>query len=74
MNLKNATPNADRDNDGDVDKDDRVIELKHGNIPSQPVVVDTADSPPVVMVGTEPIDGVDTGQQVVKTYWLEDEL
>lgn len=74
VSVKDATPSGDRDNDGDTDKDDRVILLNHGNIPSQPVVVDTEDSPPVVMVGTEPIEGVDSGKQVVRTYWYEDEL
>lgn len=74
VGIKNATPSGDLDGDGDVDKDDRVIPLKHGNIPSQPTVIDTIDSPPVVMVGTESLDKVDTGKQVIRTYWYEDEI
>ena len=74
VGVADATPRGDTDDDGDYDKDDRSIELKHGNIPSQPVVIDTADSPPVVMVGAEAIEEVDTGKQVIRTYWYEDVL
>ena len=73
VDIKDASATDDRDDDNDVDKEDRVISLKQGNIPSQPLVVDPEGSPPVVLVGTEVADGVDTGHSFVKTYWLEDE-
>ncbi|WP_432471145.1 PilC/PilY family type IV pilus protein [Amphritea sp. HPY] len=74
VGVADATPRGDLDEDGNYNRHDRTIDLKHGNIPSQPVVVDTIDSPPVVMVGAEPITGIDTGKQVIRTYWYEDTL
>lgn len=74
VGVADATPRGDLDEDGNYNRHDRTIDLKHGNIPSQPVVIDTIDSPPVVMVGAEAIKGVDTGKQVIRTYWYEDTL
>ncbi|MBU2963977.1 PilC/PilY family type IV pilus protein [Amphritea sp. 2_MG-2023] len=73
VGVSDATPQGDLDEDDDVDKQDRVVTLTHGNIPSQPTVVDTVDSDPTIMVGTESVPEVNTGQGVVKTYWFEKE-
>lgn len=73
VDIKDASATADRDDDNDIDKHDRVVSLKQGNIPSQPLIIDPEGSSPVVLVGTEIAEGVDTGQSFVKTYWLEDE-
>lgn len=73
VNILDATPNSDINGDGSTTKEDRVIQLKNGSIPSKPTVTDTVDGKPTVMVGPESVSDVDTGRQIIRTYWYEKE-
>ncbi|MCP4598359.1 PilC/PilY family type IV pilus protein [Neptuniibacter sp.] len=68
-----ATPQIDGDNDGDLDKSDRAIALDQGAIPASPKIIDPETGAPVVLIGPEILDEVDTGKQLYKTYWRENE-
>lgn len=67
-----GTPLIDTNNDGTIDKADRVTQLKTGSIASTPTVIDTIDSKPTVWVGTERIDNINTDVDSVRTYWIEE--
>lgn len=72
VSLFDGTPMLDINEDGSVNKSDRVIQLQIGSIPSTPTVIDTVDSKPTVWVGPERLDQVNTDVESVRTYWIED--
>jgi type IV pilus assembly protein PilY1 len=70
VNLLDATPVEDTDDNNVVDKDDRAQTLKRIGIAPEPLPLFT-DKGPVIVVGTEVATPTGLDQGLVRTFWRE---
>jgi len=74
VNLTDATPSLDLNDDGTIGAADRSNPLTRGGIPPEPTVLFPPDgSDGVVLIGPEKLDGLDINVSYVKSYWRQDE-